>query len=48
MKATYAVVADQGVLKIEEETLDPAELKPDQLLLEAEVTVVSAGTELAI
>jgi 2-desacetyl-2-hydroxyethyl bacteriochlorophyllide A dehydrogenase len=48
MKATYAVVADQGVLKIEEETLDPAELKPDQLLLEAEATVVSAGTELAI
>jgi 2-desacetyl-2-hydroxyethyl bacteriochlorophyllide A dehydrogenase len=48
MEAIYAVVLDEGVLKIEHETLDPSVLQHDALLIEAEASVVSAGTELAI
>lgn len=48
MRATYAVVKEQGILEIREEALDPSAIQGDQLLLEAETTVVSAGTELAI
>jgi NADPH:quinone reductase-like Zn-dependent oxidoreductase len=47
MDAIYAVIPDERVLKIEREKLDPAELKPEEILVEAETTVVSAGTELA-
>lgn len=48
MRATYAVVLEEGVLEIKEEFLDQTTLESDQLMVEAEMTVVSAGTELAI
>lgn len=47
MDAIYAVILDERVLKIEKEELDPTDLKPEEILVEAETTVVSAGTELA-
>lgn len=45
--ATYALISDQNMFRLERETLDPAALRGYDLLLEAEMTVVSAGTELA-
>jgi 2-desacetyl-2-hydroxyethyl bacteriochlorophyllide A dehydrogenase len=48
MESIYAVVQDEGILRIKNETLDFSALKPCELLIEAETTVVSAGTELAI
>ena len=47
MQAKYAVVADERVLRIETESLAPT-LSPQEILVEAEASVVSAGTELAI
>lgn len=47
MQAQYAVVADERVLRMETEALSPT-LRPDEILVEAEASVVSAGTELAI
>ena len=48
MKATYAVMPDEEQLVIEHEELDPSMLDAHDILVEAETTVVSAGTELAI
>jgi 2-desacetyl-2-hydroxyethyl bacteriochlorophyllide A dehydrogenase len=47
MDAIYAVIPDERVLKIEKEEINPEDLEPEEILVEAEVTVVSAGTELA-
>ncbi|HEY47746.1 MAG: hypothetical protein AMJ88_05770 [Anaerolineae bacterium SM23_ 63] len=47
MEAIYAVIPDERVLTIEREEINPADLKPQEILVEAETTVVSAGTELA-
>jgi 2-desacetyl-2-hydroxyethyl bacteriochlorophyllide A dehydrogenase len=38
---------DERVLEIRQENLDPADIKSSELLLQAEASVVSAGTELA-
>lgn len=48
MRATYAVVPDEEQLVIEHEELDASMLSAHEILVEAEATVVSAGTELAI
>ena len=48
LQATYAVVADERILRIEQEELDTDALQPHEVLIEAESSVVSAGTELAI
>jgi 2-desacetyl-2-hydroxyethyl bacteriochlorophyllide A dehydrogenase len=45
--AHYAVVPDERQLCIETEMLDPSGLAPTDALIEAETTVISAGTELA-
>lgn len=47
MQATYAVMPTERVLEIRQEEIDPADLKPHELLIQAEASVVSAGTELA-
>lgn len=47
MDAIYAVIPDERVLKIEKEEINPDDLEPEEILVEAETTVVSAGTELA-
>lgn len=47
MQSTYAVVADERCLRIEQEDLTPT-LRPTDILVRAEASVVSAGTELAI
>jgi 2-desacetyl-2-hydroxyethyl bacteriochlorophyllide A dehydrogenase len=47
MEAIYAVIPNERVLTIEQEEIGPADLRPDEILVEAETTVVSAGTELA-
>jgi 2-desacetyl-2-hydroxyethyl bacteriochlorophyllide A dehydrogenase len=47
MQATYAIMSDERVLEIRQEEIDPAGIKPNELLLQAEASVVSAGTELA-
>lgn len=48
MEALYAVVPGEYSLRLEKEQLDLATLRPADLVIEAETTVVSAGTELAI
>jgi 2-desacetyl-2-hydroxyethyl bacteriochlorophyllide A dehydrogenase len=48
MQATYAVVPGEEQLVIEHEELDPATMRSKHILVEAETTVISAGTELAI
>lgn len=47
MQATYTVMSNERVLEIRQEEIDPAELEPRELLIRAEASVVSAGTELA-
>ncbi len=48
MEAVYAVIPGEKTLLIEREDLAPSRLGPHEVLIEAETTVVSAGTELAI
>lgn len=48
MRATYAIVPEENIVQLEQEELDSAVLAPHELLVEAEVSVISAGTELAI
>lgn len=47
MQATYAVMPDERVLEIRQEEIEPTELNSCELLIRAEASVVSAGTELA-
>lgn len=47
MQATYAVMPSERVLEIRHEKIDPEAIKPHELLIRAEASVVSAGTELA-
>lgn len=47
LQARYALIPDKEVLRIESEAVDPNAVGPDQALIRAETTVVSAGTELA-
>jgi 2-desacetyl-2-hydroxyethyl bacteriochlorophyllide A dehydrogenase len=46
--ATYAVIPDELQVTIAEEELDLDVIPPQALVVEAETTVISAGTELAI
>lgn len=48
MKAIYAVVPDQEMLEIRSEEIDPSQLQPYEILVGAEASVISPGTELAI
>ena len=48
MKATYAVIPDERVLRLETEDLDPADLGGGEILVEAEASIISAGTELSV
>lgn len=48
MKATYAVIPEEGVLRLETEDLDPADLGVGEILVEAEASIISAGTELSV
>jgi 2-desacetyl-2-hydroxyethyl bacteriochlorophyllide A dehydrogenase len=47
MQAIYTVMPDERVLEIHQEEIDPAGLGLNELLIRAEASVVSAGTELA-
>jgi 2-desacetyl-2-hydroxyethyl bacteriochlorophyllide A dehydrogenase len=47
VKAKYAVMVGEGQLRLEEEQIEPADLAAQEILVRAEATVVSAGTELA-
>ena len=47
-KATYAVIPDQFQVTIAEEALDLDVIPEQAVIIEAETTVISAGTELAI
>lgn len=47
MKATYALIPDKEQAVLETEELDPKDLGPGQLLVRAEATIMSGGTELA-
>lgn len=47
MKATYAVILEEQTLALESEEIDPGDLAADELIIRAEASVVSAGTELA-
>ncbi len=47
MQNFFVNVAAQNVVRLETEEMDPADLTPDQLLIETEWTFISAGTELA-
>ena len=47
MQATYTVMSDERVLEIRQEEIHPSELKPTELLIRADASVISAGTELA-
>lgn len=48
VNATYAIVPDELKLDLMEETLDLDALHPEAVAVEAETTVISPGTELAI
>ncbi len=48
IRAKYAVVPDELQVTLEEETLDLNAIPPHGVLVKAETTVISAGTELAI
>jgi 2-desacetyl-2-hydroxyethyl bacteriochlorophyllide A dehydrogenase len=48
MQAVYAVMPGEETLQIEHEEIDPSNLRPYEVLVEADTTVISAGTELAI
>src|SRR5262249_50835743 len=47
LQARYALIPDKEVFELHSEELDPAVLKPSEVLVRAEATMVSAGTELA-
>lgn len=47
MKATYALIPDKGQAELRTEEIDPSSLAPGQLLVQAEATIMSGGTELA-
>jgi len=47
MLAKYAVIPDKERCEIRAERIDPDALQPDQILVRARYSVVSAGTELA-
>jgi threonine dehydrogenase-like Zn-dependent dehydrogenase len=47
MKAIYAVIPEKEVIQILEEDIDEKDLGETQILVEAEASIVSAGTELA-
>lgn len=47
MEIREVVVTGQNEVELQHRDLDPALLGPDQLLIETEVTFISAGTELA-
>lgn len=47
-KATYAVIPDELQVTLAEETLDLDAIPEQAVIIEAETTVISAGTELAI
>lgn len=47
MKARYALIPDKEKLVIEEENLDISALGASQILVETEMSIISAGTELA-
>jgi 2-desacetyl-2-hydroxyethyl bacteriochlorophyllide A dehydrogenase len=48
VEATYAVFSDQYQAELQQETIDFDTVPPYGVILEAETTVISAGTELAI
>ena len=48
MKATYAVIPVEGVARLETEDLDPTDLGAADILIEAEASIISAGTELSV
>jgi len=47
MKAKYALIPEKETCQIREEEIDPGSLKPNELLMRTEFSMVSAGTELA-
>jgi 2-desacetyl-2-hydroxyethyl bacteriochlorophyllide A dehydrogenase len=47
LQARYALIPDKEKFELHSEELDPAALKPSEVLVRAEATMVSAGTELA-
>ncbi|HAF61557.1 MAG TPA: hypothetical protein DCK95_04450 [Anaerolineaceae bacterium] len=47
MKAYYALIPEKEKLVFKEENLDPTTIGSNQILIEAETSVISAGTELA-
>ncbi len=47
MQNCFVNVAAQNTVRLDTEETDPADLAPDQLLIETEWTFISAGTELA-
>lgn len=48
LQATYAIMPDEYQLDIRQETLTDEALPPHAVLIQSEVSVISAGTELAI
>ncbi|NJL93990.1 MAG: zinc-binding dehydrogenase [Anaerolineae bacterium] len=48
MTAIYALMPEEGQLTLEQESLDSAALIPGRVLVEAETTVISPGTELSV
>lgn len=47
MKAKYALIPEKETCEIHEEEIDPGTLEPNELLIRADFSMVSAGTELA-
>jgi len=47
MEGKYALIPDKETLELHTEEIDPKELKPNQIIVEAAETIISAGTELA-
>ena len=47
MQNSFVNVAARNMVRLETEEMDPADLAPDQLLIETEWTLISTGTELA-
>lgn len=48
VEATYAVIPDELQLELRQEMLDPQDCTPQGVIIEAEMSVISPGTELAI
>jgi len=47
MKAIYALIPDKEIIQILEEEIDEKEIDETQILVKAEASIISAGTELA-